>query len=167
MGRSGLTFGFDHCRKSTWWPPTPFLLVSARILSGLARLLSFGPPDGSPPAQALRTVPTLTEAKTSAPGPQFCAPARPCGGRWIGSKYVVLARMRLLSAPGAEAPWEKCGLAHGLRLHRKVQFFPIVNATTSGGGVQMRSPGNLGGSPDDPLREIAATAQNTHPMAAS
>ena len=28
-------------------------------------------------------------------------------------------------------------------------------------------PENLGGSPDDKLREIAATAQNTHPMAGS
>jgi hypothetical protein len=75
--------------------------------------------------------------------------------------------MRLLITPGAKAPREKCGLAHGLRLHRKVQFFPIVNATTSGGGVQMRFPENLGGSPDDTLQEIAATAQNTHPMAGS
>jgi hypothetical protein len=75
--------------------------------------------------------------------------------------------MRLLIAPGVEAPGAKSGLAHGLRLNRKVQSFPIVNATTSGGGVQMRFAENLGGSPDDTSREIAATAQNTHPMAGS
>jgi hypothetical protein len=75
--------------------------------------------------------------------------------------------MRLLIARGVEAPREQCGLAHGLRLHRKVQFFPIVNATTSCGGVQMRFPENLGGSHDDALREIAAATQNTHPMAGS
>jgi hypothetical protein len=75
--------------------------------------------------------------------------------------------MRLLIVPGAEAPREKCGSADGLGLNRKVQFFPIVNATTSGGGVQMRFTENLGGSPNDKLREIAATAQNTHPMAGS
>jgi hypothetical protein len=119
------------------------------------------------PAQALRTVPTLTGAQTSAPRPRFCAPARPCGGRWIGSKYAMLAQIRLLIAPGDEAPRENCGLAGSLGLNRKVQSFPIVNATTSGGGVQMWFAENLGGSPDDTLREIAATAQNTHPMAGS
>ena len=31
----------------------------------------------------------------------------------------------------------------------------------------MRFPENLGGSPDDRLREIAATARDTHPMAGS
>jgi hypothetical protein len=79
----------------------------------------------------------------------------------------MLAQMRLLIVPGAETPRDKCGLADSLGLDRKVQFFPIVNATTSGGGVQMRSTENLGGSPNDKLREIAATAQNTHPMAGS
>jgi hypothetical protein len=119
------------------------------------------------PAQALRSVPTLTGAKTPAPSPRFCAPARPCGGRWIGSKYAMLAQMRLLIAPCDEALRENCGLAGSLGLNRKVQSFPIVNATTSGGGVQMRFAENLGASPDDTLREIAATAQNTHPMAGS
>jgi hypothetical protein len=79
----------------------------------------------------------------------------------------MLAQMRLLIAPGDEALREVCGLAGSLGLNRKVQSFPIVNATTSGGGVQMRFAENLGASADDTLREIAATAQNTHPMAGS
>jgi len=97
----------------------------------------------------------------------FCAPARPCGGPRIGAKYAVLVQMRLFFAPALKRPGRQCGVADGLRLNRKVQFFPIVNATTSGGGVQMRFTGNLGGSPNDKLREIAATAQTTHPMAGS
>jgi hypothetical protein len=51
--------------------------------------------------------------------------------------------------------------------NRKMQFFPIVNATTSGGDVQMRFPESLGGRQNDELLEIAATARNTHPMAGS
>lgn len=89
---------------------------------------------------------------------------------WTSDRFKIafLAQMGLFDPlPWALKHHGRNATGRRPRPNRKTQFFPIVNATISGGDVQMRFPDDLGGSPNDRLREIAATARSTHPMAGS
>jgi hypothetical protein len=78
----------------------------------------------------------------------------------LGSKWPFDSQGN--PGPGQNGDWLEV-----LRLKQKVQFFPIVNATSSGEGVQMQFPGCPARNPIGKLREMAVNAATTQPMAGS
>ena len=123
---------FDNCRPPSWSPSTPFLLTSAGM-TGRTPNLVVRPPRSSrvpdrtmaPPARNAKDakrqfqkalfsspIPPVRHPDTSPSPPSrprrqvpdSAPPARPCGGRRIGSKYPQLAQIRLLFGPAPERP---------------------------------------------------------------
>jgi len=81
----------------------------------------------------------LRAERATAPRRLGSAPrARPCGGRRIGSKCATGGPNPRSCHRTRQAAPTTYKVASRLRLKRKLQFFPIVNATRSSRGVQMR-----------------------------
>ena len=112
------------------------------------------------PSESLRKPPgprAIKSAQTSVPGlqcqrlpPKLRRQDReillPAAALWWTSDRSKIYHFGLNAAfdSGARVFWTKSWLVGRLRPNRKVQVFPIVNATTPGRGVQMRWPEDLG-----------------------
>ena len=85
----------------------------------------------------------------------------------MGPKCAVRLKIRALIPAAKRARQMDPDRLDSLRLNRKVQFFPIVNATISRGIGQIRFPGTFGGNGDGKVAEVAVKAHLTYPMAGS